>query len=226
MHPPCDTIVHPTGGPKGGLFSKLQRLIAIGCAEVRVVGVESARVAIAARTVRGTDMLGLTMGGGAATVRRGARFADFSCNRPRKQRVNRLRTPALDPLAGYPYRRRPRHAFLCGSRDDAHSTEASLCPLLAMRRSASPREAPSRSITDHLRAWNDGDRGALDALIPMVYEELLRIARRTLRRETPGHTLQTAALVHEAYMRLAKQRHGPPASRVALYGVAARGMRG
>src|ERR1700723_2128571 len=53
-----------------------------------------------------------------------------------------------------------------------------------------------------LRAWSDGDRNALEQLTPFVYEELRRLARRYMRRERPGHSLQTTALVNEAYLRL------------------------
>jgi RNA polymerase sigma factor (TIGR02999 family) len=61
----------------------------------------------------------------------------------------------------------------------------------------------SHEITQLLRAWGGGDREALDELIPLVYEELRRQAARYLRRERPGHTLQTTALVNEVYLRLA-----------------------
>ena len=57
-------------------------------------------------------------------------------------------------------------------------------------------------VTKLLRAWSGGDRGALDQLTPIVYEELRRLARRYMRRERPGHSLQTTALVNEAYLRL------------------------
>ena len=53
-----------------------------------------------------------------------------------------------------------------------------------------------------LRAWSDGDTSALERLTPIVYDELHRLARRYMRGERPGHSLQTTALVNEAYMRL------------------------
>ena len=53
-----------------------------------------------------------------------------------------------------------------------------------------------------LRAWSDGDRNALEQMIPIVYGELRRVAHRRMMRERPGHSLQTTALVNEAYMRL------------------------
>jgi RNA polymerase sigma factor (TIGR02999 family) len=62
---------------------------------------------------------------------------------------------------------------------------------------------PNRGeVTQLLLAWRDGDAGALDRLIPLVYDELQLIARRQLSGESTGHTLQTTALVHEAYLRL------------------------
>jgi RNA polymerase sigma factor (TIGR02999 family) len=63
--------------------------------------------------------------------------------------------------------------------------------------------ADAQDITRLLSAWSHGDRQALDALTPMVYEELRRLAERYMRREAGGHTLQATALVHEAYARLA-----------------------
>src|ERR1700675_884807 len=57
-------------------------------------------------------------------------------------------------------------------------------------------------VSGLLRAWSDGDRAALDRLTPIVYDELRRLARRYMRGERPGHSLQTTALVNEAYMRL------------------------
>ena len=57
-------------------------------------------------------------------------------------------------------------------------------------------------VTQLLIAWNGGDRAALDRLIPLVYEELRRTAKRYMRRERTGHTLQTTALVNEVYLRL------------------------
>jgi RNA polymerase sigma-70 factor (ECF subfamily) len=56
--------------------------------------------------------------------------------------------------------------------------------------------------TELLRAWNEGDGSALDKLIPLVYDELYRLARRYMRRERPDHTLQATSLVNEAYVRL------------------------
>jgi RNA polymerase sigma factor (TIGR02999 family) len=80
-------------------------------------------------------------------------------------------------------------------------------------------------VTQILRAWSDGDRGALDELIPIVYEELRRQAARYLRRERPDHTLQTTALIHEAYVRLVDQKEVRWQNRAHFFGVAAQMMR-
>jgi len=63
-------------------------------------------------------------------------------------------------------------------------------------------ETPAHDVTQFLQAWRDGDEGALDKLMPLVYQELHRLAQRYMARESPGHTLQTTALVNEAYLRL------------------------
>ena len=65
-------------------------------------------------------------------------------------------------------------------------------------------ESP-REITLLLQGWRDGDRKALDALLPFIYKELRRLAHFQLRKERPDHTLQSAALVNEAYLRLANR---------------------
>jgi RNA polymerase sigma factor (TIGR02999 family) len=64
---------------------------------------------------------------------------------------------------------------------------------------------PSNEISQLLRSWSDGDGSALDELLPLVYDELHRQAHRYLRKERDGHTLQTTALIHEAYLNLIKQ---------------------
>lgn len=83
----------------------------------------------------------------------------------------------------------------------------------------------SHSITQLLEQWNSGDRDALDKLMPIVYGELRQMARRYMRGQNPDHTLQTTALIHEAYLRMVK----PPAkhfhNRAHFFGVAAQAMR-
>src|SRR5262249_31814007 len=61
---------------------------------------------------------------------------------------------------------------------------------------------PPGQVTRLLQAWSDGDAAALEQLTPLVYEGLRRLAARYMRREHPGHTLQTSALINEAYLRL------------------------
>ena len=66
---------------------------------------------------------------------------------------------------------------------------------------------PPQEVTQLLVAWSDGNQEALDRLLPLVDRELQRLAHYYLRRENPGHTLQTAALVNEAYLKLIDQKH-------------------
>ena len=73
--------------------------------------------------------------------------------------------------------------------------------------------------------WKAGDQEALEALVPLVYKELRDIARYHLRRERPDHTLQSAALVHEAYLRLVDQRPFDSENRAHFLAVASRLMR-
>lgn len=82
-----------------------------------------------------------------------------------------------------------------------------------------------RSITELLIEWRDGDETALDRLMPLVYEELRRLARYYMRRERPGHTLQTAALVNEAYLRLVDHKGMRWQNRAHFYAVASQAMR-
>jgi RNA polymerase sigma factor (TIGR02999 family) len=80
-------------------------------------------------------------------------------------------------------------------------------------------------VTQLLVAWTNGNRAALEALIPVVYPELRRIAGRYLRRERVGHTLQPTALVHEAYVKLIDQDRAQWQNRAQFFGVAAQLMR-
>jgi RNA polymerase sigma-70 factor, ECF subfamily len=73
--------------------------------------------------------------------------------------------------------------------------------------------------------WSNGDPAALDELLPLVNSELRRLARRYLRRENPGHTLQPTALVNEAYLRLVDQQHVHWQNRAHFFGIAAQLMR-
>jgi RNA polymerase sigma factor (TIGR02999 family) len=83
----------------------------------------------------------------------------------------------------------------------------------------------SQPVTELLVRWRAGDQEALEARVPLVYKELRDIARHHLQRERPGHTLQSAALVHEAYLRLIDQRPFDSENRAHFLAVASRLMR-
>jgi RNA polymerase sigma factor (TIGR02999 family) len=85
--------------------------------------------------------------------------------------------------------------------------------------------AENRPITVLLHAFSDGDKAALNDLIPLVYAELRKIADGHLRHERPGHTLQPTALVHEAYARLIEQKQPDYRDRVHFLAVSAQVMR-
>src|SRR5436309_15939543 len=84
---------------------------------------------------------------------------------------------------------------------------------------------PSHEVTQLLMAWSAGDRGALDRLVPLVYAELHRLAKSYMRKERAGQTLQTTALIHEAYLRLIDANQVQWQNRSHFFGVAARIMR-
>ncbi len=83
----------------------------------------------------------------------------------------------------------------------------------------------AKSVTQLLAEWSGGNEAARDELLPLVYDELRRLARDYLRRERPDHTLQPTALVHEAYLRLAGQGAVNWQGRAHFFGIAARLMR-
>ncbi|MDQ3256303.1 MAG: sigma-70 family RNA polymerase sigma factor [Acidobacteriota bacterium] len=85
--------------------------------------------------------------------------------------------------------------------------------------------ASSQQVTQLLVAWGGGDQAARDELMPLVYEELRRLAHKCIRRERPGHTLQTSALLNEAYLRLVDQKNIHWQDRAHFFGIAARLMR-
>jgi RNA polymerase sigma-70 factor, ECF subfamily len=87
------------------------------------------------------------------------------------------------------------------------------------------QKAPAESITVLLSRMNGGDRDAFDHLVPLVYQELHRIAEGYLRRESPNHTLQPTALIHEAYLKLAESGGAGYQNRKHFYAIAARVMR-
>lgn len=80
-------------------------------------------------------------------------------------------------------------------------------------------------ITGLLVAWGGGDKSALDRLMPLVYDELRRLAHRYMSNERPGHTLQTTALVNEAYLRLVNWKEVQWQNRAHFFGVSAQMMR-
>lgn len=88
-------------------------------------------------------------------------------------------------------------------------------------------QALTHEVTQLLTDWRNGDQNALDKLMPIVYDELRRLARHYMNRERPGHTLQTTALVNEAYLRLNGQKNMNIdwQNRSHFFGIAARVMR-
>jgi RNA polymerase sigma factor (TIGR02999 family) len=86
-------------------------------------------------------------------------------------------------------------------------------------------ELPREAVTALLLSWGKGDKAALDRLIPLVYDELRRVARARLQGESPGHALQTTALVHEAYLRLINVDRMTVQSRAHFFGLAGQMMR-
>lgn len=85
-------------------------------------------------------------------------------------------------------------------------------------------DASPEEVTRLLQAWNDGEEAALSKLVPLVHQELHRLARRYMRREHAGHTLQTTALVNEAYLRLVGT-HAQWRNRTHFFAVSAQIMR-
>ena len=83
----------------------------------------------------------------------------------------------------------------------------------------------AEDVTQLLARWSGGDKEALDQLMPLVYGELRRLANYHLMREKPGHTLQSTALVHEAFLRLIDQRNVQWQNRAHFFGVAAQMIR-
>ena len=85
--------------------------------------------------------------------------------------------------------------------------------------------ALTEEITQLLMNWSQGDKAALDQLVPLVYPELRRLAKRHMARESPEHTLQTSALINEAYLKLIDQQSVPWQNRSHFFAVAAQVMR-
>src|SRR6266571_6224718 len=98
-------------------------------------------------------------------------------------------------------------------------------PATAGRDSGEPRPADPQEVTQLLANWSQGDPTALEKLIPLVYKELRHLAHRYMEGQRPNHTLQTTALVNEAYLRLADQSKPSFANRSHFFAVAAKAMR-
>lgn len=98
-------------------------------------------------------------------------------------------------------------------------------PSPASSASADPAGPAAEAVTELLRAWGAGDADAAEPLVRLVYAELRRQARRALRREGEGHTLQPTALVHEAWLRLSDQHDAHWESRTQFFAIAAQMMR-
>ena len=97
--------------------------------------------------------------------------------------------------------------------------------MAAMQGAAQPGDAAASEVSMLLRDWSDGDQGALEKLTPIVYKELHRLARRHMRGEQPGHSLQTTALVNEAYIRLVDYDRMRWQNRAHFFAVSAQLMR-
>ncbi len=86
-------------------------------------------------------------------------------------------------------------------------------------------DSGSKDVTKLLEAWSDGKQEALGELMPLVYDELHRMAKRYMSSQPSGHTLQTTALIHEAYLKLADQKEKRWQNRAHFFAVAAQAMR-
>lgn len=105
----------------------------------------------------------------------------------------------------------------------AHRKYIVLAPLRQPKPHMPPASDPH--VTELLLAWSNGERAALDELIPLVHEELLMLARRYMARENAGHTLQSTALVNEAYLRMVDMRRVEWQNRAHFFAIAAKLMR-
>jgi len=86
-------------------------------------------------------------------------------------------------------------------------------------------QSRAQELTQLLESWSRGDQSAMDKLIPLVYDDLHRLAHRYMADERPEHTLQTTALVNEAYMRLVDAAHASPENRIHFFAACSRAMR-
>jgi RNA polymerase sigma factor (TIGR02999 family) len=86
-------------------------------------------------------------------------------------------------------------------------------------------ETPAQPVTRLLQRWSDGDAQAREEVLPLVYDELRKLAQAYLRRERAGHTLETSGLIHEAFLKLLGQEHVSWQNRSHFFGIAAQSMR-
>ena len=86
-------------------------------------------------------------------------------------------------------------------------------------------QPPTHEVTQLLIEWSNGDKAALDRLMPLIHEELRRLAHHYMSRERPGHTLQTTALINEAYLRLVNRKNVHWQNRAHFFAIAAQCMR-
>ncbi len=112
-------------------------------------------------------------------------------------------------------------------KSGSHAATAVILAYLLMRKALGKplMTIAPENVTVLLRKWSEGDESALDHLTPLVYDELHRLAHHHMRREAPGHILQTSALINEAYLRLVDQPEIRWENRSHFFGVAARLMR-
>jgi RNA polymerase sigma-70 factor (ECF subfamily) len=100
-----------------------------------------------------------------------------------------------------------------------------VCAKLNQLKTLKMTDSKSQEVTELLQKWSDGDVQALEELTPVIYSELHRIAKRYMSRERDGHTLQTTALVNEAYLRLIDWKTAKWENRAHFFGVSAQLMR-
>ena len=117
------------------------------------------------------------------------------------------------------------HAILIWESHRSLTTNGANAIALLFDRWMSPPPDPPPNATRLLQAWGQGDQAAFEELIPLVHEELRRLAQRELRRERPGHSLQATALVNEAYLRLIDLNRIEWHDRAHFFAMAARIMR-
>jgi RNA polymerase sigma factor (TIGR02999 family) len=116
----------------------------------------------------------------------------------------------------------------CGSNKRKPIDLIAVCRLFSTRSdypAIAVNPQPETQVTQLLQRWQEGSQQALEALMPLVYNELKRLAGSYLRRERPDHTLQSAALVNEAYLRLVGQTQTRWQNKAHFYGIAAQMMR-